>query len=286
MNAIPEKINVLKVGDAEIEYSVSGGGEPLLLVHAGVFADWFAPLAASPSLAGFSVIRVRRAGYGPNRPASPLTIRDHASHLKDLAEFLSIEKVHVVGHSSGALIALQLATDHYDLVHSLVLIEPAACGPFQAPAFTEVAANFVGPAMGAFAGGDLPTAFDSFMRGVCGEQHREVIESSLGEVGYKQAIRESRFFFKDEVPAAMQWQFGIAEAARVRQPVLVLEGEKGREYGLLSQQITELVCSLLPQAEVTLIPDTNHMLPLQDPNGLGDAITVFANRHPIQIGRA
>jgi hypothetical protein len=83
--------------------------------------------------------------------------------------------------------------------------------------------------------GDLPGAFDSFMRGVCGNQHREVIERSLGKFGYEQAIRESRFFFQDEVPAAIQWQFGTVEAARVRQPVLIVEGAMGREHGPLSQ---------------------------------------------------
>lgn len=282
MEAIPETIKLLKVGDTEIEYSVGGEGEPLLLVHAGVFADWFAPLAACLALGSFHVIRVRRAGYGPNLPTSSLTIRDHASHLRDLLDFLDVKKAHVVGHSSGALIALQLAADYHHLVHSLILVEPAACGPFQAPAFTQLAERFVGPAMGAFAAGDLPGAFDSFMRGVCGNQHREVIERSLGRVGYEQAIRESRFFFQNEIPAAMQWQFGSAEAARVRQPVLIVEGATGREHGPLSQQITELACSLLAQAEVTLIAGANHMLPLQDPNALGQAIRAFTNLHPTQ----
>lgn len=100
--------------------------------------------------------------------------------------------------------------------------------------------------LGAFAVGDLPGAFDSFMRGVCGDQHREVIERSLGKAGYEQAIRESRFFFLVEVPAAIQWQFGSGEAARIRQPAIIIEGAKGRERGPLSQQITELACSLLP----------------------------------------
>jgi Predicted hydrolases or acyltransferases (alpha/beta hydrolase superfamily) len=98
-----------------------------------------------------------------------------------LADLLALDKVHVVGHSSGALIAFQVAADRPKLVHSLTLIEPAACGPFQVPAFAELGERFIGPAMGAFAAGDLQGAFDGFMRGVCGDQSREILERSLGQ---------------------------------------------------------------------------------------------------------
>ncbi len=74
------------------------------------------------------------------------------------------------------------------------------------------------------------------MRRVCGDGHREVIERSMGKPAYEQAVRESRFFFRDEVPAATQWKFGAAEAARILQPVLIVEGGEGRKHGLLSQQ--------------------------------------------------
>jgi len=161
-----------------------------------------------------------------------------------------------------------------------MLIEPAACGPFQVPAFAELGERFVGPAMSAFAAGDLPGAFDTFTGGVCGDQSREIIEHNLGRAGYEQAVRESSFFFRDEVPACMQWQFG-STAAVIRQPVLVLEGGDGRKAGLLSQQVTEVTTTLLPQAEVALIEGTNHMLPLQDPDALGEALARFVRRHPI-----
>ena len=138
MRANLERITTAVVAGAEIEYSERGDGEPLLLVHAGVFADWFVPLIASPALDGLRVIRVRRAGYGANAPASHLSIQDHASHLMALADLLELDTLHVAGHSSGGLIAFQMAADRPELVHSLILIEPAACGPFQVPAFAEL----------------------------------------------------------------------------------------------------------------------------------------------------
>ncbi len=50
-------MEVISFGDAEIAYSEHGVGEPILLVHAGVFGDWFLPWHASPTLESFRVIR-------------------------------------------------------------------------------------------------------------------------------------------------------------------------------------------------------------------------------------
>lgn len=267
-------------GDTGLEYDDRGEGEPLLLSHAGVFSDWFAPLAASSALVGTRVIRVRRAGYGAIQPKTPLSLAAHADHLRQLAKHLGLRKIHIAGHSSGALIALELAAAQPNLVQTLTLIEPAACGPFQAPAFAEIGERFVGPAMGHFASGNISAAFDSFMLGVCGEHYRHVLmTTALGENGYSQAVAESKYFFQEEVPAAMQWQFSGENAAEVHQPILVIEGAAGRNEGPLSQQVTELTVKLLPQSEVLLVQGSNHMLPLQDPEALGTAIKEFIDRN-------
>ena len=62
-------------------------------------------------------------------------------------------------------------------------------------------------------------------------------------------------------------------------PVLVVEGAEGRRMGNLSQQVTESALKLFPQAEVALIENTHHMLPLQEPEGVGRTVADFARRH-------
>src|SRR4051812_29135784 len=125
MSDTNEILRTATFGTTEVQYSDHGRGEPLVLVHAGVFADWFVPLAASDTIRGFRVLRVRRAGYGQTPPSAPVSIADHAQHLAALLRLLEIAKAHVVGHSSGALIALHLAAEEPDMVQSLTLIEPA-----------------------------------------------------------------------------------------------------------------------------------------------------------------
>jgi pimeloyl-ACP methyl ester carboxylesterase len=277
-----ETMHSLRVGDVELQYAESGTGEPLLLVHAGVFADWFTPLVHSMALARFRVIRVRRAGYGGVPPAQPISIREHARHLAVLLSSLDIDKVHLAGHSSGALISLQFAADHSAMLQSLALIEPAPLGPFQVPAFAELGQRFLGPAMAAFASGDVGGATDLFLRGVGGEHYREVLDRQLDPHALARLQQEASYFFADEVPSCVQWQFGPDDAAPVQQPVLIVEGAAGREEGPLSQQVTEAAVRLFPRAEVAFIEEANHLVPLQQPYALGRVLAEFAGRHRLR----
>ena len=270
--------NSLKLGTVELHYIDHGNGEPLLLVHGGVFADWFRPVSTSVALQDLRVIRVRRAGYGMLEPNAMISIGEHAEHLLRLLDTLRIGRVHLAGHSSGALIALQLTADYPERIQSLALIEPAPGGPFQVPAFADLARRFVGPALDAFAAGEVRRAFDSFMTGVGGCNFREVIQQSLGPEALDQALLECRFFFRNEVPAVMRWQFDATAAEHIRVPVLIV-GAAGRHAGPLSQQVTEAASTLFPAAEVRLVDNTTHLMPLQAPEELGRVLALFARRH-------
>ena len=50
----------------ELAYQVTGTGQPVVLVHAGVLgAVWFDPLVTQPPLTdGYRLLRYDRAGYG------------------------------------------------------------------------------------------------------------------------------------------------------------------------------------------------------------------------------
>jgi len=276
MNNRREQWQHFDVQGADIEFMDGGRGAPVFLVHAGVFSDWFRFVAESQELAGFRVVRLRRAGYGDSQPERHLTLADHAGHAAALAKRLCPgETIHWVGHSSSCQIGLALAIEQPMLVSSLVLLEPAAAGAFQVPASAALG-PFLGGAMAAFQKGDVTTAFDSFMRGVCGENYRNILEGRLGTAGVDSAIRESNYFFRDEIGAVLEFKFGAAEAARVRQPILCIEGGSQPEHlKEMSGQISRRTVELLPQTEVVIIPHVNHALPLQDPESVARVIASF-----------
>jgi pimeloyl-ACP methyl ester carboxylesterase len=70
------------------------------------------------------LVRCRREGYGGgSRAHGPTSIAEQAAQARALAGPLGIERAHVVGHSSGGSIALQLALDAPSLVASLALLD-------------------------------------------------------------------------------------------------------------------------------------------------------------------
>ena len=115
--------------DVELEYELVGSGEHVVLVHHGAGAAWFAPLCEEPVLLSrHCLLRYHRAGYaGSGRLAGPLTFEREAAIFRALLGHLGIQRAHIVGHSASGCLCLQFALDAPDVVHSVVLLEPALC---------------------------------------------------------------------------------------------------------------------------------------------------------------
>jgi pimeloyl-ACP methyl ester carboxylesterase len=228
-------------------------------------------------LEGYRVIRIRRAGYtSGSSPTEHLSIAGHAEHCAALLDTLGIEQAHVVGHSSSALMAVELAADRPQLVRSLILVEPAPGGSLASPADTEIGQLVLGPALAAAAAGDVSTAFDTFMRIVCAPDYREVLEAGLGPDGLKGAERDSEFFFGDEVAAVLEWSFDQTAAASVRQPVLLIQGGASPPP---VHDVVALLATWLPHIDVKTVDGADHLLPLRDPATLAEITADFIGRH-------
>ena len=116
-----------------IEYNIQGSsqGEHVILIHGSIFADMYLPLMSQSILADkYSMVNYHRQGYaGSSHDLSvPLSIQQQAADCKELMKTLDIKRAHIVAHSYAGLIALQLAIDAADMVHSLSLLEPALMG--------------------------------------------------------------------------------------------------------------------------------------------------------------
>jgi pimeloyl-ACP methyl ester carboxylesterase len=112
----------------ELEYEVSGDGEPVVFIHGAFIADVFRPLLAEPGLAGrYRLILYHRRGYGSSsRTSGPVSVSQQAADCRALLRHLDMERAHVVGHSYGGGVALQLALDTPGVAHSLALLEPSS----------------------------------------------------------------------------------------------------------------------------------------------------------------
>jgi pimeloyl-ACP methyl ester carboxylesterase len=256
------------VAGGELEYDVRGTGEPVLLIHGAILADAFAPLLTQPALADdYRLIAYHRRGFaGSSRHSGPCTIAQQTADASAVLDHLGIERAHVVGHSYGGMIALQLALDAPERVATLALLEPAG-----------VAA----PSGERFTAGDRAGAVELFFQGVCGPQAREAAARALPAGAFDLAVTDAETFFDTEWPALLEWQFGLAEAARITQPVLLVLGADSDAVTPMFGEMNNALAAWLPRAESVQLPAATHALQMMNLTGTAALLTVFFARHPI-----
>jgi len=261
----------------EIEYEVTGSGEPLLMISP-VFADGFAPLTAIPDLRDrYRLITYHKRGWGgSSHPAAPVRIADHVNDAAALLDHLGIARAHVAGHSSGAVVALQLALERPERVHSLVVLEPSLLCLPQGQAFLGGA----GPILAAYERGDHAGALSMFLCAVSGlpwERCRAVLEEHIpGAIAA--TLRDAPTFFGVELPGLAAHELTAARAAQIRQPTLSL---LGGDTGPLWVEVDSMLRDAMPNAQSQSIPGIGHLMHLQQPAPVARAIAGFLARHPI-----
>ena len=169
-----------------------------------------------------------RIGYaGSSRVAGSVSLAQQAAHLVALMRHLGMQRAHLVGHSSGGNIILQLALDAPEMVGSLAVLEPAL--PVEASGSERLLSTraFMAPVMERYRAGDKAGAVDGFMRGVTGPDYRVALDRVLPEA-FGEAVASADTFFGQELPAVGQWSFRREDARRITQPVLAVVGEKSK----------------------------------------------------------
>ena len=266
------------VDGAALEYRVAGSGEAVLLIPPGPLADGFLPFLSEEALAGrYRLIQYHRRGQaGSSQATPPLSYVEQAADAAGLLSHLGVGRAHVVGHSTGANIALQLALDRPEVVQTLALLEPWLTASPSAPAFFEQA----GAPMEAYASGEKETAMAGFLSLASGlewETSRALIDDYVpGSVA--QAIKDADTFCAVDLPALSAWEFGSEDGAAVSQPVLSV---LGAETGQLFVEGAALLNSWLPDVEELTVEGAGHLLQIQRPAPVARGIAEFFSRHPI-----
>ena len=273
-------LNTITVDGTELEYQLrgTGAGEPVVLIHWGVAATWAEPLLAQPSLTSrYQLLSYHRAGFaGSGRLQGPPTMAAHTAHCHQLMRELGITRAHIVGHSSSVPVALQLALDAPEAVHTLTLMEAARPAP-PTDAERQFGTDVALAALQRYRAGDTAAAVDIFFRGVLGPGYRAALDHGLPGA-FEQAVADASAFFTQEMPAIRQWPFTEDDARRIRQPALVVQGTASLP---LFAERQKLLLHWLPNAEPLDLPGLTHLLHAQDPAAVADGLTGFYARHPI-----
>ncbi len=121
------------LGQTPYAYIDMGSGPVLVLIH-GSLCDYRYWKWQIPELAQhYRVIAPSLRHYAPIPLESQegFSFTQHAQDIRDLLDLLNIETAHILGHSRGAAVALDMALQHTQNVSSLILADPGIRNPNQ-----------------------------------------------------------------------------------------------------------------------------------------------------------
>jgi pimeloyl-ACP methyl ester carboxylesterase len=253
--------------------SVEGeSGEPVVMLHSSLSSKSQWALLAHQLSPRFRVIAVDLWGYGENampaftqRFSLDDEVRLVAAHVDRLVP--AHLRVHIVGHSYGALVGLRFAQMLRGRVASLSLYEPVAFGMLandDGPS-TEVArlAHGIKRMLAADQREDAARAFIDFWNG------QGAYDAMSPRSRKHAALRMDKVVL--DFRAAWTWRPNPSVLHGIYAPALLLTGS--RSPGAV-QRIVRLLARALPDSRVATL-DAGHMAPVTDAHRVNPWIEAF-----------
>ncbi|MDO8317157.1 MAG: alpha/beta hydrolase [Flavobacterium sp.] len=129
INTIPYGNNAqaghyVKSKDAKIYYEIYGKGQPVVLLHGGLFGSTVEMARIIDSLSvRFQVIAVSTRGHGKSEIGTePLTLEQRANDVLAVIREVTTEKVMILGFSDGGFTAYKFGSMYPDNVKKMIVI--------------------------------------------------------------------------------------------------------------------------------------------------------------------
>jgi pimeloyl-ACP methyl ester carboxylesterase len=271
-------MSMIAVGAARLEVLDAGSGEPVVFIQTALTADELSPLADRVR-SGFRTILYHRRGYAASTPTTgPGSISADAADCRALLDAMRIRRAHVVGLSYSAAVAMQLAADAAERVHSLTLVEPP-------PVHVASARDFRAANERLFAARQArgpEVALEEFLTLVIGPHWRTDMEQRVPGSA-EQTRRDARTFFDADLPALLAWRFSAQDADRITCPVLHVGGT---DSGPWFAEVRRLMLDWFPDAEDAVVDGADHSLALTHTDEVAAALISFLRRHPMPTSTA
>ena len=238
----------------------------ILFVHGAGMDHSVWPLQARHfAYRGWNALALDLPGHGRSGGELPDSIERMADWLWDLIETLSVGPVTLVGHSMGALIGLEAAARHRRKIARVALLGAAPRMPVH-PALLAAAAE---PGSRA---AELICEWGFGPAGHLGG-HKAPGSWMMGH-GMRLLTRAAGPVLHTDLAACNAYQGGLAAAAKLRCPALVLAGEFDRMTP--SRHAAELG-DAVKGAKFVALPACGHMMMVEQPDATLDALVEFVH---------
>jgi 2-hydroxymuconate-semialdehyde hydrolase len=265
----PTQGKTVDVSGVRTHYHDVGAGDPVLLLHGSgpgvsAWANW--KMTVGPLSESFRVIAPDMVGFGyTERPDmvnyGPAT---WVQHVVDFIDALELDRVHVVGNSLGARIALGIALEHPARLDRLVLMGAGVLRRETTAALATTRQYEPSPA-----------AMRAVLEGFAYD--RSIVTQAMVEERYRASIEPGAQeayvqMFRDRTNSGNETTLEESVLTEVSAPTLIVHGfdDKVIPYGL-SIRITELI----PDAQLHLFKQCGHWAQLEHAVQFNDLLVSF-----------
>jgi pimeloyl-ACP methyl ester carboxylesterase len=273
---MPEPTTRVKVSDNDqLDVWVAGEGEPVVLIHGAMTRDLLKPLMDElVKKHRYQVIHYGRRGHGGHGPPGETAdIPGQAADVVAVLDALGVDKAHVAGHSFGAYIALEMATQAPERLLSAVLLEPPlAQAQTEAvrQAMKELAEVAMPLVVDKYTSGDADGAVTAFLDFTSGVQDTvELIEPVLPEGARALAAADLNTWLQADLPAMGSWMADPAAVTQLTTPIVWIGGADSPP---LFADSRALVQGWRPAMKAATIVGAGHYFPVLQPAETATAI--------------
>lgn len=254
----------------ELNYKSLGQGEPLIVLHGlfGTLDNW--QTLAKAWAEDYLVYLVDLRNHGRSPHVDGLS---YPSMAEDLSEFMEqnwIHKAHVLGHSMGGKVAMELALTYPDLVDKLIVVDIAP--RLYAPGHDDVFAAL----------------FAVDLQKLESRQEAEaILEKHIDEWGVRQFLlknlsrtKEGGFEWKMNLPVIYRDYLRIleppTETGPFEGPTLFIRGAESR---YVKDEDVLRIQELFPRSTLSTVPGAGHWVHADQPEILKNMVIDFLQKN-------
>lgn len=219
-----------------------------------------------PLTVSYRVVVYDMLGHGDSAlPTDAPTVDEYALQLKVLLDAMRIERAHVVGHSMGALVALEFALSHPHRTSSVVALNAVYDRtPAQREAVMTRAATLGDPSLDTGVDATLSRWFGDPVPGHLTQAAQAVrgLLLSVDPIGYARTYR--LFACSDDVH--------VGRLASLAVPALFLTGECDPNS---SPAMSHAMAAATPFGRAEIIENERHMMNVTDPKRVNERLLAF-----------
>ena len=241
----------------------------IIYLHGSGFSHvaWV-PLAGQFAQKGYSVLVLDFPGHGNSEGSALNSIEESSNWLGDLLKKLNLKKISLIGHSQGALSALEFASSFPDTVTKLCLMNASHSMPVH-PDLIKMAESNDSQVIDlmlkwSYAGhsGDIITEHGQIMTN---KKSIDVSRMILSSKNLKEVLAT-------DLKACDNYQNGMNSAKKISCPTMILSGDKDK---MISIEKTKELHSVIQGSKLEIISQSGHMLTSEEVIKVRSALSNF-----------